>query len=328
MKHDSPRVVWWLTIGLLAWVLVLHFRFKVSAGPLWRDEAQSAAQASMPNWQALESTLDFDTFPPLFPTLLRAASSAGLPLTDASLRSTAVILGLVLAASVVAGLRLVGVRSPWVVPLLVMADPLFISEGDSVRPYGLALTGVVWLWALTAKYLMDPAARWLAFATIAAVFSVQASYTNVLYVGVIGPCALVLEVHARRGWHVLLHLVPGTAAALSLLPLAGHVSAARAWLPVLRYAPDWRAFAEAYVFDQSAARVIGWVVLVLLAICPGQRRWGPERSPGVFSIAVGLAAWAVQIGFVYAAGVPLFPRYFLQCALLFGILLEVNTMHA
>src|SRR5262245_54150152 len=62
----------------------------MTAGPLWRDETNTFNLAHMPSLRDMWRNLQFDSFPPLWPLLLRGCGMLGLADSDMGIR----ILGL------------------------------------------------------------------------------------------------------------------------------------------------------------------------------------------------------------------------------------------
>ena len=63
-------------------LIALHARVLVNAGPLWRDEVSSFQVATAPTWKAFLDSLVLDPFPILFVSLLRIWIALGLGNSD------------------------------------------------------------------------------------------------------------------------------------------------------------------------------------------------------------------------------------------------------
>src|SRR5579863_1914862 len=79
----------WLAVAGTAAIVALHFYFLARVGGLWRDEVNSVnlAQGSLHD-------IFRDSFPILFPMLLRGWSMIGLGGSDMALRLLGVFMGL------------------------------------------------------------------------------------------------------------------------------------------------------------------------------------------------------------------------------------------
>src|SRR6266545_2090366 len=91
MEHRRDRG---LATLLTIWAVILHAAFFVSAGALWRDEANSIQQACPPGFEDVWRSLGYDSFPILYPALLRIWSSHLWTASDVGLRLLGFIAGL------------------------------------------------------------------------------------------------------------------------------------------------------------------------------------------------------------------------------------------
>jgi uncharacterized membrane protein len=189
---QAPLVLKILAALLIIWALLLHGCFLFSAGALWRDEANSMNQASLGSWRLLWESLHYDSFPPLYAVLLRTFFPARTASNDVSLRIFGVAIGVGILLSIWLAARISGSRLPVIALALLAIDPVLISEGDSIRPYGVGLLFLVWSFCAYGQLLVNPSARWLAVAAVASVLEVQASYTGALFVGVLGLSSAVV----------------------------------------------------------------------------------------------------------------------------------------
>jgi hypothetical protein len=325
MKPDAgdgrmPRAA---SAALLVWALALHFVFIVSAGALWRDEANSVNQARLPSWYAVWQSLDHDTFPILYPAFLRLWSAPPAGGSDTGLRILGLLTGCGLVSSVWCAGRILGSKQPMVATLLISAAPLVISESDSLRPYGAALILLVWTYVALARYAGTRSKGWLATAALFSVLSVQTAYANAVQVGVMTLCAWgagFARGKKRPDWAAL---IPGFVAALSLVVYLAPLRTAAQWAGLVRQSVDWRAFASRFVDGTSFVFAAVWTVAIAAAaamrrgtrLCSDeQRRW---------CALVAFAALPVHLAFLWIQGVPPFPRYFLTALVPFALSLEV-----
>ena len=71
----------------------------MNAGPLWRDEVNTLNMAQMPSLKDLWNNLPFESFPPLWPLLLRGCGFLGITDSDAGIRVLGLGVGLCFLAS-------------------------------------------------------------------------------------------------------------------------------------------------------------------------------------------------------------------------------------
>ncbi len=314
---------------VIAWLLLLHLCCFSSAGALWRDEANSVQQSQLPGWAGVWNSLRFDSFPALYPSLLRLWCSSEWGRTDHGLRFLGLLTGLCILCSLWIAGRRAGGRMPLVSLILFAADPILVSEGDSIRPYGISILFLIWTFVFFMEYLTKPAALVLAGASLAAVLAVQSGYANAPFVAVLSLCAagVALRQGERRG--LWFFFVPGFAAAVSLIPYARVLHQAQGWAAILHSNIDWNSFFESYLRAHSTVYPLVWAGFSLLAMAllvghwrdrPGTRLL--QRPLTVFVLWTALASSVVQILFVEVIGVPPFPRYFLPGALLVALACE------
>ena len=231
---DSARGIPWPHVELLAavalslWILFLHGLFLCHAGPLWRDEIGTIDFAAMPTLSDIRHNLQYDNFPPLFVGLARVWTLAGLT-ADLDYRLLGFLIGLGTLGVFWFGARRCGAGVPLLVLALYAANPLAVSVGDAMRPYGLGYTLILLALTLTWKFVENPRARAWFWATLAAVLSVQCLYQNAFFVAAfcLAGCAVTV---ARRQWKTAAQTVGiGMVAALSLLPHWANIVKGRAW---------------------------------------------------------------------------------------------------
>ena len=80
------RVEFYAALLVTILVVWLHLTRMTHAGGLWRDEAGAAQVALMPSLHELWNNQTFESFPPLWPLLLRGCGLLGLADSDASIR--------------------------------------------------------------------------------------------------------------------------------------------------------------------------------------------------------------------------------------------------
>ena len=311
-----------LTWALVTWALVLHLTFFVSAGALWRDEANSIQQASLGSWPELWNSLEDDSFPILYPSLLRLFFSPTA--SDTGLRFFGLLTGVSILLSLWFVPRLLEARFPVVVLAFAAVNPGMIIEGDSLRPYGVSILCLLWTFGLLGKYLLRPAPVYLILATLLAVLSVQTSYTNSLFVGLFAFCAgwvLVSTGQAGRLWRIV---IPPAVAALSLLPYLAVLQRAQDWVVIVSDRVDWGQVARTGIQAYGPASiflVLASLAFAIWAIWPASKeRTRRAGSPVILyaALVAGLGL-LMQVGFFLLLRLPAFPRYFLPCLVLASI---------
>ena len=321
---------------LILCAVALHGCAALSAGALWRDEANSIRQARLPTWTALVGSLEFDSFPALYPSILRLWSSFPPAASDAGLRFLGLLIGLTILASFIPVARMLGTRWPIVALVLLGTSSLWISEGDSIRPYGLSLALLLWTFGLMGRVAAGHTGRSLSGAVLFAVLAVQASYTNAIFVGAICLCASGVTLVRGDRRTALLSLAPGGVAAITLSPYIGVLRRAQDWAVIVGTRPDWKQLLRELMFPCTPMMLLAWLIFLIPALMrlpAALRDVGEAGRPGrpalAYAGSVFLVGLAAQLLFIQASGLPLFPRYFLPVSM-FGaftldlILAEVN----
>lgn len=320
-----------LALFLLLWAAALHGVVFVSAGALWRDESNSIQQARMPSWSLLGRSLEYDSFPALFPSALRLWSAYPAAAGDQGLRLLGFLVGIALSASIFLTGRMLDIEWPMIALALLAMNPIWISEGDSIRPYGLGLIFLLYAFAFAGKTLANPSRLNLALTTLMSVLAVQTSYIHSLSIAAICLGAAFTGMGRGGGRSALRFFLPGFVAALSLIPYAGVLQRAREWAVVVNRQVSWPQFLDALLRAGSRPVQALWLGMLLLSawslVAPAAKRAeaddGRRRvTPLAYSLSVFVLVCAIQIVFIKAAGLPPFPRYFLAVAAFGAFALE------
>jgi hypothetical protein len=264
-KTATARWEWIAAIGLTVAVAALHAVRMLHAGGLWRDEAGAARLAMMPTVREMFGLFQHEAFPLLFPVTVRGYMSlAGGG--DAALRAFGLLVGLALV-----GVLWWNARAWRTVPLLSLAlfglsVPVLIY-GDSVRGYGLGSVLLLLMLGLLARSLAPaPPVAVLAALPVVAVACVQVVLSNSALLGALCGAAIVVAAIRRRWGLAAWVFGSGALAALSLLPYAEPLAAARQqWSMIVTYPIQliriWHGFQET-----AGPRLVLGVWLLLLGL--------------------------------------------------------------
>jgi len=85
---------------LTLFLIFLHFRLLMHAGPLWRDEINSLYVANTQTVHNFETALVFNPFPALFAAVLRIWIALGFGNSDFHLRILGFVIGLLLIGAI------------------------------------------------------------------------------------------------------------------------------------------------------------------------------------------------------------------------------------
>lgn len=282
-RGGLPALEWGVAILLTALALIFQARFLTHAGPLWRDEVNSVEFARMSGLSEIARNLRFDGFPLLSTLLLRGWMSLGLGATDFGLRAYGFLIGVAFLAALWLTCRRLGCKTPLLSLALVGLSPWAVSTIASIRPYGI---GMVFLtltlgatWAAVEKGTIR---RWLTAGALA-ILSVQCMYQNAILLLGIGVAAILAALIARRRGAALGVALVGLAAALSLLPYAPNIAAARDWNVVIQAPTSWGQLLSTLRTAASAGTPLAewpWIAAALASLYLGYRSLGRKPKHG------------------------------------------------
>ncbi len=245
------------------------------AGPLWRDETNTINLAQMPSLKELWNNLPFESFPPLWPLLLRGYVFLGLAGSDAGIRLLGLCVGLFFLGSLWLCSRWMGCRAPILSLVLLGGLPAMIFIVGANRAYGLASGLLVLSFGLIWRMVELPSRSRIFWAGLACLLFVQCVYYDVVFL-----CAMLagaaLVVIRQRQWPTLGALVGiGAVSGASLavyLPIIhrGSVYAQMHQEPTFNFLTLWHKLGDVAT-GRSSAHPTGpfglemwlWIVLLL-----------------------------------------------------------------
>jgi hypothetical protein len=271
---------------------VLHVVFFQSAGALWRDELVSVHVALSP---AMLGDLHFESFPILWPLLLRGYLALGLPV-----RLLGLLIGLLTLAAVwIAGKVLSG-RIPVIALAIAASTASVIRSGDEIRGYGLGIASGILAMALIGR------GRFV-LATLAAIMAVQCSYYNAVLVFACCVARFLVEYEriplgplapserrgeGRRGegptsqnrllsrFRGTLPLGTGFIAALTMLPYIAVARERRGWDSLEAFHIDFATYARRALEASGYLLPIVVVIALIVAALPVARTVSPRSGAG------------------------------------------------
>jgi hypothetical protein len=207
----------------------------MNAGPLWRDETAGLNLAQMPTLRDIWLNLHFDSFPLLWPLVVRGCGILGLTNGDMGIRVLGLAVGLFFLLSLWLCQHWLGGRPPILSIALVGALPAFIFIVGANRAYGLASCLLVLSFGTIWRVLASPTKSWILLAGVICLLFAQCVYYDVTFLGAMLAGAALVAIR-RRQWRILWTLAGiGFVAGASLL----------IYLPVVRRVPEhvqfWRS---------------------------------------------------------------------------------------
>ena len=254
-KLEVETVVALAGTAFAAFLLVLTAMY---AGPLWRDEINTLSVAQMPSLQELWNNMAFESFPPLWPLLLRGCGFLGLAGSDASVRVLGLYVGLFFLASLWLCSRWMGGRAPILSVALLGCLPAFVFIIGANRAYGLASCMLVVSFGMIWRMVEFPSWPRILLAGLVCFFFAHCVYYDVVFLGAMlsGGAFVVIR---RRQWKTLLALAGiGAVCAASMTVYLPIIHRGSAYVPMnqppfFSVALLWFRFSEAVSAHSSAA---------------------------------------------------------------------------
>jgi hypothetical protein len=256
------RVIRVTGIALAGLSSVLHVIFWRSAGALWRDELISVRVALSPTWTVFRQRLPFDSFPALWPLILKLWLA-----TAADVRLLGLLSGLVTLASIWIAARLVGAGPPVLALAVVGTSAAVIRFGDSIRAYGLGNAAAVLAAAAIYAALKKKTATAYGLATVITILAVQLTYFNAVLAFACCVAAAMTAIGSREPREAWKPLALGAVSAMTLVP----------YFNVLRERAVWS------IAEKSSTPPLVYAKNLFLTL----------RVYGALGITLGLAAGAL-----------------------------------
>ncbi|MDQ6911798.1 MAG: hypothetical protein M3128_02870 [Verrucomicrobiota bacterium] len=309
----------------------LHIIFGLHAGGLWRDEIGSLEIATMRTFSELWSNLAFESFPALFPLLLRAVASVSA--SDHALRIFGVVIGLCILAALWLNARTFRIGFPLVALALIGGNAHMIRYGDSIRGYGIGILFILLslgaFWRLVESCTVVNAM----IAGLCALLSVQALYYNSVLIFAVCLGAVAVALRRKNFALVLIVLSIGAIAALSLLPYWPIIQRVHQWDFVWKVpftpAHMWGRFSETLGSPVHALLWV-WPALFLLAVIVSTAAFRRAKMEDrdvftFFSLIVGVLGYGV---FLRVLGYQTQPWYYITLMAFSALCFEIILARA
>ena len=132
---------WAIAVLVTLCAVYLHALFLLSAGGLWRDEANLVHLSLLPSVSEVWQNLPHESFPILMPLAVRAWSAAGFGNTDIGLRVLGLLVGMFLLLAFWFASWTMRNGPPLLAVTLAGLNVTLVRAGDSLRAYGLGSAG-------------------------------------------------------------------------------------------------------------------------------------------------------------------------------------------
>lgn len=214
---------------LTAEAILLRVVAATSAGPLWRDEANTIGLVTLPTIRDVWAHIHFDSFPMLWLLVVRQLSEQAGPMNNAAFR----VFGLIVGILTVAVLWFYARTFRYSVPLASLAllglAPSVIVWGDSLRGYGLGILVILLCGLVLWRFVVAPTAGGFVIAAVIGILSVHLLYYNAVLLFAFC-CGAATVAATKRSWKTFIYIgLIGVIAAFSLVPYTTAIRAAGDW---------------------------------------------------------------------------------------------------
>ena len=245
------------------------------AGPLWRDETNTLNVAQMPSLKELWTNLPFESFPPLWPLLLRGCGLLGITESDAGIRVLGLGVGLLFLASLWLCAHWMGSRAPILSFALLGSLPAFLFIMGANRAYGLAACLLVLSFGMIWRMVESPSKSRVLGAGLVSFLFAHCVYYDVVFLCAMlaGGAAVTIR---RRRWKTLWALMGiGVVSGASLAIYLPIIHQGSAYVPIIRapffnLSDVWYGLCDALAARSSAnpggpngPQILFWVELLL-----------------------------------------------------------------
>ncbi|HET6178596.1 MAG TPA: hypothetical protein VFE61_16820 [Candidatus Sulfotelmatobacter sp.] len=213
----------------------------MNAGPLWRDETNTFNLAHMPSLRDVWRNLQFESFPLLWPLLVRGCGMFGLADSDMGIRILGLGVGLFLLASLWLCQRWIGGPTPILSIALLGGLPAFIFVVGENRAYGLASCLLVLSFGTIWRVLESPTKSRVLSAGFICLLFAQCVYYDVIFLGAMLAAGALVAIR-RQQWKIIWAMAGiGLVAGASLL----------IYLPIFHRFPEHPSFVRSPFFDAA-----------------------------------------------------------------------------
>jgi len=312
MKDRLTRLEWTVAALLSIVAIALRAKLALSAGGLWRDEANTIGLATSPTMRELWAHLEFDSFPLLWMLIVRTVAHLGGPMNDSVFRLLGFAVGVALVIALWFYARTLDYRIPLVSIALLGLTPSVIMWSSTVRAYGFGMALAIVCAAFLWRVVQSGRLRDFVFACVAAVLSVQALYYNSVLLLAICAGAVVVSMRRRDVRRSFLVVGVGVVAAISMIPYAAVIERASEWTSVVqipRY-DFFKFWSKLYETLQPGGRwaLMVWTTIFVVAFVAAAREVRDQKKGRVTESQRDVAAFCATTMLVAALGVFVFLR--------------------
>jgi hypothetical protein len=202
MRRSKPGAETIVALAGTAFSAILLVLTAMYAGPLWRDETNTLNLAQMSSLKEFWNNLSFESFPPLWPLLLRGCGFLGMLDSDAGIRVLGLNVGLFFLALLWLCSRWFGGRAPILSLALLGSLPAFVFIMGANRAYGLANCLLVLSFGMIWRMVEFPSRSRVLLAGLICILFAHCVYYDVVFLCAMLAGAAMVAIR-RRQWKTL-----------------------------------------------------------------------------------------------------------------------------
>lgn len=320
-----------ILIALLATILIaiLHVLALKHGGGLWRDEVNGVNVANLPTLGEVYDHLPYESFPMLWPLILRGWMAV-FGDSDAALRMLGALVGFGSLGAVWMAARLMGATAPVFCLGLFAMHPAVIRYGDSLRAYGLGAALLVLAVAAIWRIARRPARRNVIGGAVVIFLCAHCVYYNALFLLAAAMAMTILCARRRRWKPIGILAIIGVATALSGYPYLAPLREMATFNDLVRQ-PGYGAAqlfgAVRQTLDMPVKGMgVLWLMLALGAVFAGAmrvKRLRPRSEVVVYAAITLVVGLALYGAFLIQARYPAWATYFLVPMALAALCIDV-----
>lgn len=336
---------WLGTAGKIQWAIFgfacllafcLHIVLYRHTGAFWRDETSSIQLARASSWTAMWGSLETDSFPALFVSLLRLWIFTGPGATDSGIRLLGVLISLGIIVAAFSSCRTFVRRVPLLATALVAFNGTIFYYASSIRAYGLGALLIVLCFAAFWRLARNPT-RWnIVVAFALATLSAHSNYQNCYLLFGIGTAACAVCAFDRLWKRSLLIILICFLAALSLTIYIPTIIRYRDFTQITFFSLELKIvgdrLAESLAGDSKGLLALWLVFLLSAIICPivhffYRRRTGSTSSallPQFYCLLTLIVAGVSGFAFFKINGMFPFVWHYVPFIAILAVTVEIN----
>lgn len=215
--------------------ILLHIRFFMSAGPLWRDEVNSFVLATSKSFSYIWQNLEFDSFPILWHLVVRFWVFSGIGSSDNGIRLLGMITGIGFLLTSWWNAKRMFNTLPMISLLLLGVSTPVICYGDSLRGHGLGMVLGLISFSLIWNVTESPNPKRILIALVAAILSTHMNFYNCIFLMAACFGGMVVSIKKQHWKNCCVILAIGFVTACSMLIYFSMFERANQWKMVHEY---------------------------------------------------------------------------------------------